>query len=115
MPRRFLSPAPLARRPLQTAVTHREPAPEEEGPAGGGQSAEGPDIGEEATESSRVEGGPLLYTADQAAARLRVPASWLRKKAAAQQIPHTRLGRHLRFAETDLALLLEDGARGPRP
>ena len=44
-----------------------------------------------------------LFTVDEAAARLRVRPSWLRRKAAARQIPCTFLGKHLRFSATDLA------------
>ncbi len=56
----------------------------------------------------------LLNTAEQAAALLQVPASWLRKKAAADQIPYTKIGRHLRFSTDDLNAIIRDGARGPR-
>jgi hypothetical protein len=41
--------------------------------------------------------GLLLYTPAEAARRLRVRESWLRKKAAARLVPCTHLGRHLRF------------------
>lgn len=54
-----------------------------------------------------------LFTAEQAAQVLQVPPSWLRKKAAAGAIPHTRIGRHLRFSERDLQRLIEAGQRGP--
>ncbi|MEV8057750.1 helix-turn-helix domain-containing protein [Streptomyces antimycoticus] len=56
----------------------------------------------------------LLNTAEQAAALLQVPASWLRKKASADQIPYTKIGRHLRFSTDDLNAIIRDGARGPR-
>ncbi len=54
-----------------------------------------------------------LFTAEQAAQVLQVPPSWLRKKAAAGAIPHTRIGRHLRFSDRDLQRLIEAGQRGP--
>ncbi|MFD4644727.1 helix-turn-helix domain-containing protein [Streptomyces sp. NPDC058441] len=54
-----------------------------------------------------------LFTAEQAAQVLQVPPSWLRKKAAAGAIPHTRIGRHLRFSDRDLQRLVEAGQRGP--
>lgn len=38
----------------------------------------------------------------EAAAYLNVSESWLRKKVAARQIPHTRLGRNVRFSDDDL-------------
>jgi excisionase family DNA binding protein len=53
----------------------------------------------------------LLYTPEQAAERLQVRPSWLRKKAAAGLVPHHRLGRHLRFSDADLAAIIRDGAR----
>lgn len=53
----------------------------------------------------------LLITAAQAGRLLQVPASWLQKKAAAGEIPHHRIGRHLRFSENDLAAILHTGAR----
>ncbi|MBL1102045.1 helix-turn-helix domain-containing protein [Streptomyces coffeae] len=56
----------------------------------------------------------LLNTAEQAAVLLQVPASWLRKKAAADQIPYTKVGRHLRFSTDDLNAIIRSGARGHR-
>jgi excisionase family DNA binding protein len=44
----------------------------------------------------------LLLTIDQAAIALAVPRSWLRDKVTARQVPHTRLGRHVRFSEEHL-------------
>ncbi|WP_394816841.1 helix-turn-helix domain-containing protein [Streptomyces lonegramiae] len=55
----------------------------------------------------------LLHTPEQAAALLQVPASWLRKKAAAGCIPCTKVGRHLRFSEADLDAIIHSGSRGP--
>ncbi|MFD0059585.1 helix-turn-helix domain-containing protein [Streptomyces sp. NPDC056690] len=54
-----------------------------------------------------------LFTAEQAAQALQVPPSWLRKKAAAGSIRHTRIGRHLRFSTSDLRALIAQGQRGP--
>ncbi|RVU29010.1 DNA-binding protein [Streptomyces antnestii] len=54
-----------------------------------------------------------LFTAEQAAGLLQVPPSWLRKKAAAGAIPHTRIGRHLRFSAHDLHRLIATGQCGP--
>ena len=53
----------------------------------------------------------LLYTPAEAAQRLRVRESWLRKKAAAREIPCTFLGKHLRFSPTDLAAIVAASAR----
>ncbi len=56
----------------------------------------------------------LLYTPAEAAQLLKVPESWLRKKAAARVIPCTFVGKHLRFSSTDLAVIVDAGARQPR-
>lgn len=44
-------------------------------------------------------------TYEQAAQELNLPVSWLQKKVAARQIPHTRYGRHVRFTENDLTAI----------
>ncbi len=65
-----------------------------------------------------ADDGPLLYTPAEAAQRLRVRESWLRKKAAARQVPCTFLGKHLRFSAADLATIVAASARpavGRRP
>jgi excisionase family DNA binding protein len=53
----------------------------------------------------------LLYTPAEAAQRLRVRESWLRKKAAAREVPCTFLGKHLRFSPADLAAIITNSAR----
>ncbi|MBF9132191.1 helix-turn-helix domain-containing protein [Plantactinospora sp. S1510] len=61
---------------------------------------------------------PLLYTPAEAAQRLQVRESWLRKKAAARQVPCTFLGKHLRFSPADLAAIITNAAQpatGRRP
>ncbi len=55
---------------------------------------------------------PMLYTPAEAAQRLRVRESWLRKQAAARQVPCTFLGKHLRFSTADLAAIIA-AARAP--
>ncbi|MCC3650763.1 helix-turn-helix domain-containing protein [Streptomyces sp. S07_1.15] len=67
-------------------------------------------------ESASGTGSParLLYTPEQAAELLQIPASWLRKKAAAGLIPCTRVGRHLRFSAADVETVIRDGARPAR-
>jgi excisionase family DNA binding protein len=55
----------------------------------------------------------LLYTPAEAAQRLKVRESWLRKKAAARQVPCTFLGKHLRFSPNDLAAILAAAAQPP--
>ena len=61
---------------------------------------------------------PILYTPAEAAQRLQVRESWLRKKAAARQVPCTFLGKHLRFSPADLAAIVAAAVRpatGRRP
>jgi len=53
----------------------------------------------------------LLYTPAEAARQLRVRESWLRRKAAARQVPCTLLGKHLRFSAADLAAIIAAHAR----
>jgi excisionase family DNA binding protein len=53
----------------------------------------------------------LLYTPAEAARLLRVRESWLRKKAAARQVPCTFLGKHLRFSPADLTAIVTASAR----
>jgi excisionase family DNA binding protein len=56
---------------------------------------------------------PMLYTPTEAAQRLQVRESWLRKQAAARQVPCTFLGKHLRFSTADLATIIAAAARAP--
>lgn len=84
-----------------------------------------------ASTAARTGGGDgdnaaqLLYTPAEAATLLRVPESWLRRRAGARLVPCTFLGRHLRFSPADLAAIVARHARptgsrrqsrsGPRP
>jgi excisionase family DNA binding protein len=54
--------------------------------------------------------GPLLYTPAQAAERLTIKESWLRRKAGLRQIPCTFLGKHLRFSDADLRAIVNRGS-----
>ena len=56
---------------------------------------------------------PLLYTPAEAAEILKVPESWLRKKAAARVIPCTFVGKHLRFSDHDVTAIVQAGQRRP--
>lgn len=40
---------------------------------------------------------------------LNVPRSWLRDRVSARTVPHTRLGRHVRFTEQHLAQIIANG------
>jgi excisionase family DNA binding protein len=55
---------------------------------------------------------PLLTIAE-AAELLNVPQSWLRERAATHAVPHTRLGRHVRFTDEHLAAIIADGETRP--
>ncbi|MFI7492969.1 helix-turn-helix domain-containing protein [Micromonospora echinaurantiaca] len=56
---------------------------------------------------------PHLYTPAEAAARLRVSESWLRRRAGRRQVPCTFLGKHLRFSAADLAAIIAAAAQPP--
>lgn len=50
-----------------------------------------------------------LHTIPEAAALLNVPEHWLRKKVSGRLVPHTRLGRHVRFTDEHLRLIVATG------
>jgi excisionase family DNA binding protein len=54
-----------------------------------------------------------LYTPAEAAEMLKVPESWLRKKAAARAVSCTFVGKHLRFSAADIEKIIKAGAREP--
>lgn len=54
-----------------------------------------------------------LYTITEAAILLHVPEGWLRKKVTAVLVPHTRLGKHVRFTADHLRRIVTDGAVEP--
>lgn len=56
---------------------------------------------------------PLL-NAEQAAALLNVPKTWLLAAAREDKIPHLRLGRYVRFDTEELERWRQTCARGPR-
>lgn len=53
-----------------------------------------------------------LFTIVEAAELLRVPEGWLRKRVSAQAVPHTRLGKHVRFTADHLQQIV---ARDEQP
>ncbi|MEV0598468.1 helix-turn-helix domain-containing protein [Streptomyces sp. NPDC050315] len=103
------APPPLARqaRPPQSASPRNQPAHPPAVRATNRPAA--PRSAEAAAPGLR------LYTATQAAELLQIPASWLRKKAAAGAVPHIRIGRHLRFSEADLREIIRVGRRPAQP
>lgn len=54
-----------------------------------------------------------LHTPAEAAEILRIRESWLRAKVAARAIPCTFIGKHLRFSESDILQIKQNGARQP--
>jgi excisionase family DNA binding protein len=50
-----------------------------------------------------------LYTIPEAAEILHVPEGWLRKKVTAGVVPHTRLGKHVRFTADHLRRIVTQG------
>jgi excisionase family DNA binding protein len=56
---------------------------------------------------------PLLYTPAQAAERLSLKESWLRRKAGLGEIPCNRQGKHLRFTAADLQAIVNNGSSTP--
>lgn len=50
--------------------------------------------------------GPLL-TKTELAEHLGVPEGWVTKAVTARLIPHTRLGKHVRFSEDDVAAIVK--------
>lgn len=57
------------------------------------------------------DAAPLVFTPAQAADLLRVPESWLRRRAARRLVPCTFLGKRLRFSRADLDQIVSDAAR----
>jgi excisionase family DNA binding protein len=60
---------------------------------------------------ARDRDGPpaQLLTIGEAAGYLNVPRSWLRDRVTAHLVPHTRLGRHVRFSPEHLAQIVAHG------
>ncbi len=54
-----------------------------------------------------------LLNAEQAAALLSVPATWVLAEARANRVPHVRLGRYVRFEAKELEHWWQERARGP--
>jgi len=50
-----------------------------------------------------------LLTIEDAARYLNVPKNWVQDKVTERAIPHTRLGKHVRFTPDHLATIIADG------
>lgn len=58
---------------------------------------------------------PLLHTPAEAAERLRVRESWLRRAVAQRSVPHRKVGKHLRFSNEDLEAIAAASAQPAIP
>ncbi len=56
--------------------------------------------------------GPL-YTVPQAAAILQVAEIWIYERTRKRTIPHRKLGKHIRFTDSDLSAIIRMCSRGP--
>ena len=68
----------------------------------------------------KPEGGDLrhplqLMNIEEAAAVLKVSVDWLARRVAASEVPHTRLGKFVRFTERHLQQIIEQGEHGIQP
>jgi excisionase family DNA binding protein len=48
-----------------------------------------------------------LYTVQEAAETLRLPATWLYECTRKDAIPHHKMGKYVRFTEADIAAIIE--------
>jgi excisionase family DNA binding protein len=64
-----------------------------------------------ATTSGPSTDGPRrgLLTIAEAADVLNVPYNWLRVKVTERKVPHTRIGKHVRFTEQHLLQIIASG------
>lgn len=62
-------------------------------------------------EVAMAETETLLY-ADEAAARLKVPTTWLYTAAREGRFPCVRMGRHVRFRPADIDHWIATGGKG---
>ncbi|CAM4334948.1 helix-turn-helix domain-containing protein [Nocardia ninae] len=59
---------------------------------------------------------PELYTTEEVAQALRLPSTnWLEDAARLDEIPHTRLGRRLRFTRQQYEQVIEIHAKNVKP
>jgi excisionase family DNA binding protein len=59
--------------------------------------------------------GGFLLTAEQVAARLAVPKTWVYAETRAGRLPHVKLGRYYRYAPDSIAAFIAGLERGPVP
>ena len=59
------------------------------------------------------EANGRLYTVSQAAAILHLAEAWIYERTRKKAIPHRKLGKHIRFTDSDLSAIVQMGFRGP--
>jgi len=65
--------------------------------------------------AAQLEAKPSpLLTAEEAAALLSVPPSWLMAEARAKRVPHVKLGKYVRFSRDELLAWVDSRSAGPR-
>jgi excisionase family DNA binding protein len=69
----------------------------------------------DAVEAAGARDTSPLLDAEQAAALLNVPQSWILSEARAERVPVVRLGRYVRFRRADLIAWTDGHTLGPRP
>lgn len=67
------------------------------------------------TSAHHGQGAPTLYTAEEAAAILRVKKSWLERQAAARKVPFAMLGGAYRFTLGHLVAIVQMHEQAPDP
>jgi excisionase family DNA binding protein len=55
-----------------------------------------------------------LYTVSQAAAFLRLSQTWIYERTRKDAIPHRKLGKYIRFTDSDLSEIIQRCSRGHR-
>jgi excisionase family DNA binding protein len=70
-------------------------------------------VNDDSAQENSAEVPVKLYTISEAAILLNVPEGWLRKKVTAVLVPHTRLGKHVRFTADHLRRIVTDGTVEP--
>lgn len=62
-----------------------------------------------------TEADEILLYCDEAAARLKVPPTWLYAAARDGRFPCVRMGRHVRFRQGDVETWIKTGGKGLEP
>ena len=63
----------------------------------------------------RTNGTGQLLTAEEVAALLAVPKSWVYAEVRANRLPHVKLGRYYRFSRPSIEAFVAGLERGPTP